>query len=180
MKPETLDALLIDRALGALSPEVDELLESYLVRNPDAVRQAGSLASVVQLARTAVGGPVESTGFSPPMDRVRKALRAQRRRAFRWELGKLAACLLLGLGVGLVSRSGGGTDPGRDPAEAAVRPPIAAAEAAIVSGGRNGFWSLANLAPGRSEQAAAGIRQDSRYRLHWDSPVRMPHLEEDL
>ena len=30
MKPETLESLLIDRALGGLPPEVDELLAAHL------------------------------------------------------------------------------------------------------------------------------------------------------
>jgi hypothetical protein len=69
MKIETLEALLIDRALGALSPDVAELLESYLIQNPDAAQQANGLASTVQLARTAVAGPNAPTSPLPPLDR---------------------------------------------------------------------------------------------------------------
>jgi hypothetical protein len=179
MKTETLEALLIDRALGALSPEVAELIETHMVQNPDAIRQANSLEATVQLARTAVAGAQASTRQSPPLDRVRKTLGVQRRQAFVRELGKLAACLLLGLTVGLLSRPGG--RPAGEPAVAAAAVgPLAANDAANVAGGRNEFWSLANFTPGKSEQAGADARIGSRHRLHWDSPVKMPHLEGDL
>ncbi len=179
MKTETLEALLIDRALGALSPEVAELLENHLVQNPGAARQADGLAATVQLARTAAAGPPSSTNPLPPMDRVRQTLRVQRRQALGWELSKLAACLLLGLTVGLASRFGGGP-VGGPTASASVDRSLAANDAASVAGGRNGFWSLANFAPEKSEAAAAGVRPDSRYRLRWDSPVKMPHVEDNL
>jgi anti-sigma factor RsiW len=179
MKTETLETLLIDRALGALSPEVAELLESHLIQNPDAVRHAESVESTVRLARTAVAGAPVSTGHAPPLDRVRKTLRVRRRQAFATELSKLAACLLLGLTIGLIGRSGG-SPAGAPEVSAAVVGPLIASDAANAAGGRNGFWSLANFAPGKPEQSAAGVRQDSRYRLHWDSPVKMPHLEENL
>jgi hypothetical protein len=44
--------------------------------------------------------------------------------------------------------------------------------------GQNGFWSLSNLAAGKSEQAAAHLAE--RHRLHWDSLVKLPHLEGSL
>ena len=179
MKTETLEALLIDRALGALSPEVAELLENYLIQNSDAAQQANSLASTVQLARTAAAGPNASTSPLPPLERVRKALTVQRRQAFAWQLSKLAACMLLGLTIGLVSRFGGNPAGGPNASAAMVRS-LATNDAANAVGNRNGFWSLANFTPGKSEHATASVRLDSRYRLRWDSPVKMPHLEGNL
>ena len=179
MKTETLEILLIDRALGALSPEVAELLESHLIQNPDAVRHAESVESTVRLARTAVAGAPVSTGHAPPLDRVRKTLRVRRRQAFATELSKLAACLLLGLTIGLIGRSGG-SPAGAPEVSAAVVGPLIASDAANAAGGRNGFWSLTNFTPGELEKEAVVGPRDSRYRLHWDSPVKMPHLEENL
>jgi hypothetical protein len=179
MKIETLEALLIDRALGALSPDVAELLESYLIQNPDAAQQANGLASTVQLARTAVAGPNAPTSPLPPLDRVRTALSVQRRQAFAWQLSKLAACVLLGLTVGLAIQHAGA--PAAAPNSfAASAGPMVAAEAVTDAGGRTGFWSLANFAQGRTEDAAAGVHSDSRFRLRWDSLVKMPHLEGNL
>jgi hypothetical protein len=103
----------------------------------------------------------------------------QRRQALVWEWSKLAACLLLGLTVGLIIRSDGSPAVGPNASAAVVRL-VDANAAGSVGGGRNGFWSLANFAPEKSEPAGAGLRADSRYRLHWDSPVKMPHLEGNL
>jgi hypothetical protein len=179
MKTETLEALLIDRALGALSPEVAELLENYLIQNPDAAQKANGLESTVQLARTVAASPVMSMGALPPLGRVRKALAVQRRHAFLWEFGKLAACVLVGLAIGLASRFGGRPDGALDTSVALVGS-VAVNDAAKAEEDRNGFWSLANLASEKSSQAAAGVRLESRYRLRWDSPVKMPHLEGNL
>jgi len=51
MKPETLDALLIDRELGELPSDVIELLDSYLQLAPPARRQAEVMARTVGTAR---------------------------------------------------------------------------------------------------------------------------------
>jgi hypothetical protein len=178
MKIETLEALLTDRALGALPPEVGELLDFHLTLDPEAARLAKDLASTVKLARSAVGGS-NVLAYSPPMDRVRRTLKVQRRKTAAWELSKLAACILLGLAVGVVSRSGGNPAAERPVAGADVRP-LPVGDAADLAGGRNGFWSLANFAPKRPDQTAADARLESRHRLHWDSLVKLPHLEGSL
>lgn len=54
MKPEALENLLIDRALGQLSPEVEALLSEHLHGNPDAARAAAELSEVVALATAAM------------------------------------------------------------------------------------------------------------------------------
>jgi hypothetical protein len=177
MKTETLEALLIDRALGALSSEVAELLENYLIQNPDTARQANSLLSTVQLARTAMATPSPLKNCVPPLDRVRRALAVQRSRRFLWQMSKLAACVALGLAIGLAARSGGRSGGMPNAAAVAVRPAAGSVEPAA---GRNRFWALANFAPDKAEHATAVDGPDSRYRLHWDSPVKMPHLEGNL
>jgi anti-sigma factor RsiW len=176
MKTETLESLLIDRALGALSPEAAELLEDYLIQNREAACVAASLASTVDLARGAVALPMASVNHLPSWNRVRKALGVQRRQTLTWELGKLAACVLLGLAVGLAPRFGG--RPAVPPTELAVAPgPSVANKTGAVTAGQNGIWSLANFTPGKSEHAADGV---TRYRLQWDSPTKIPHLEGNL
>jgi len=104
MKTETLGSLVDRPSAGCAFARVAELLENYLIQNSDAAQQANILASTVQLARTAAAGPNASTSPLPPLERVRKALTVQRRQAFAWQLSKLAACMLLGLTIGLVSR----------------------------------------------------------------------------
>jgi len=53
MKTETLEALLIDRALGHLTPEMDELLGEHLAANPATARLAAELQETVTLAAAA-------------------------------------------------------------------------------------------------------------------------------
>jgi anti-sigma factor RsiW len=179
MKTETLEALLIDRALGALSPEIAELLENYLIENPAAARQANSLLSTVYLARTAVATPSPLKNRVPPLNRVRRALAVQSSRNFVWQMSKLAACVALGLTIGLAGRFGGRSDGTPNTAAVPVRPAAGSFEPPAMAG-RNGFWSLANFAPDKAVHATAAAGLNSRYRLHWDSPVKEPHLEGNL
>ncbi len=176
MKPETLEALLLDRAMGELSPEVAELLEAHLAGVPDAARQAGGLAAVVQQARQAVALPEEAP---PPLAtaRLQRAQAAWRRRAFIWETARLAACVILGLTLGWYVR------PARVTPVVAAAPTSSAVNASVpplVSESTHDFWSLARLEAVQQEHQPVESRSTSRYRLHWDSPVKMPHLEDDL
>lgn len=98
MKPEELDALLIDRATGELAPEVAALLEDHLARDPAAARRSAELAAMTQLARAAVA--VRSLSSLPPL-RVLAPARASR--AFfppgaDWL--RLAAAIAVGLAAG--------------------------------------------------------------------------------
>ena len=179
MKTETLETLLIDRALGELSPEVGELLETHLAGNPHAARNADNLAETVRLVRAATAGARTASDRPVPIGRFRKTLRTQRRRALIWDVTRLAACLVLGLALGSISR------PGRVPTSitgnsaAAFGLPADRDMAGVGAEGK-GFWSLANFAREVPEHAASGVSASSRFRLHWDSPVKMPHLEENL
>jgi anti-sigma factor RsiW len=179
MKTETLDSLLMDRALGALSPEIAELLDSYLIQDPDAAQHAANLKSTVELARLTVALPDAPMSPSPSWDRVCRTLRVQRRRVFLAELGKLAACLILGLAVGLASHPVSGS-AGKPIAAVAASGSTDSVSRSSVPAEGNGLWSIANFKPEILEQTASGGRLNGRYRLHWDSPVKMPHLEGNL
>ena len=54
MNTEALENLLIDHALGQLSPEVEWLLAAHLATNSDAARTAAELKEVVAMATTAM------------------------------------------------------------------------------------------------------------------------------
>lgn len=54
MKIETLQALLVDRELGELPPEVTELLDAYLELTPAARQEREAMSSTVRAAREAV------------------------------------------------------------------------------------------------------------------------------
>ena len=50
MKPDILERLLMDRALGRLDPDAEVLLADYLANDPAAATQARELQETVQLA----------------------------------------------------------------------------------------------------------------------------------
>jgi len=54
MKPETLRAMLVDRELGELAPDVAELLDAYLDAVPAARAEADAMARTVGTARETV------------------------------------------------------------------------------------------------------------------------------
>ena len=96
---EILERLLIDRALGELSPDAEALLEDYLAREPEASEEAEEIARAADLARRALTPSEEVDSHPlPPLllyGRWRILWRAGVRAA------ALAACLLIGVGVGL-------------------------------------------------------------------------------
>ena len=54
MKPEVLRALLVDRELGELPPDVRELLEAYLEAVPSARAEMKATAGTISVARKAI------------------------------------------------------------------------------------------------------------------------------
>jgi len=54
MSPETLRALLVDRELGELAPDVAELVDAYLEAVPAARTEADAMARTVSAARDTV------------------------------------------------------------------------------------------------------------------------------
>ena len=141
MKTETLEALLLDHALGELSPEVVELLETHLAHNPEAAQQADGLASTVQLARQAMAVAQEAPRRSLAVERLRRVQMTHRRRAFIWGMARLAACVVLGLALGWY----GHTARKATVAATNVLPPVAAVGIPYAAESTKDFWSLANL-----------------------------------
>jgi hypothetical protein len=100
MKPENLETLLLDRALGELPPAVLELLDEHLTQNPAAARQADTLTATLQLARQAVAMPSEIPQRPLALDTLHQAQRMGRGRGRAQETLRLAACAMLGLTLG--------------------------------------------------------------------------------
>ena len=65
MNAETLEALLIDRALGQLSPEVEVLLTEHLAIHPEAAPTAAALAGTVALASSLLKQPAPRLPLPP-------------------------------------------------------------------------------------------------------------------
>lgn len=57
MKPDVLERLLMDSALGRLEPDVEALLADHLAVDPSAATQAKELQSVVNLATEVIRTP---------------------------------------------------------------------------------------------------------------------------
>lgn len=176
MRPESLEALLLDHALGQLSPEVTELLANHLARTPEAAKQAEGLASTLQIARQATALTLEAPRRPLALERLRRARVTNRRRAIIGELVRLAACVLLGLTLGWYGNIV------RKPTMAPTSVPLAAATVSPPSSrvGTRGFWSIANFEEAQRDRKAVENRAINRYRLNWDSSSKMPQVEENL
>jgi hypothetical protein len=155
----TLDRLLIDRALGALEPDVEVLLDEYLSRHPaDADRLAVTGETVAlsrKLLRTEERAALpDFRSFQEPASRRRGIL------VFR-TVG-IAASLLFCFLLGRYSDSSG---------PEAVRPPVVVhVDPAPEKDGGGGIWSL--------KRVAGGARPVRPSRWEWVSPVRRPEFVE--
>lgn len=96
MNSETLETLLIDRALGQLSPEVEVLLGERLATDPAAARIAEQLRETVALAAAALPNPAQKLPLPPPT----VALHAPRRTP---QLLALAASFVAGAGIAVLA-----------------------------------------------------------------------------
>lgn len=94
MNKESLERLLIDRALGQLSPDVEELLVEQLAQNRDMARTAEEFTAVVTLARALTKRPPLTITFRQPF-----AALIRRERALR--IVAMAASFAVGAGLTL-------------------------------------------------------------------------------
>ncbi|MAS93184.1 MAG: hypothetical protein CMO55_08305 [Verrucomicrobiales bacterium] len=54
MNPRSLEALLLDRSFGELSPEASELLDAYLALHPEAQTDAAKIEETIAITEAAV------------------------------------------------------------------------------------------------------------------------------
>ncbi|PTX90755.1 hypothetical protein [Opitutus sp. ER46] len=173
MNPETLDALLIDRALGELDPEHAALLDAYLALAPAASARAAQLEGTMNLTRRLLAPAIRSAGADPTTAvPSRPEVRPGVWRRYRGEWLRLAACLLLGGAIGwsvTALRE-------RDSNTSHTPVPVARAPATPTRPATDSFWSPAAAA--RTHRDTGGQRLVPLHRLRWDSPLRKPTLEE--
>lgn len=132
MKPESLEALLIDRALGELSPETSELLAEWCHEHPAATSSATTVTDAIALARQTAPGIARGSGAVLPAP----AWLSARRHWRPTEYLRLAAVLVLGAGLGWCLR------PQATPRPHAVSPVPAAGVAAVPPATAPAFWSV--------------------------------------
>jgi hypothetical protein len=167
MNEETLERLMIDRSLGATSPDVDALLDECLANHPREAERAREYGDLAQRVRTVLSG--EPTGRLPafPRDRLLSEKCSQARWKSAQRVTALAASFLLGIGV-----AGLGVGVWRP--EAAPRPAMLELaehpDARPSQGDGSGFWSV----PRRREPPARGA--SARGRLIWTTPLSKPFL----
>jgi anti-sigma factor RsiW len=173
MKPEILETLLLDRALGELAPPVAALLAEHLARDPAAARQAAVLAETLQLAhRAAAPSSGSAPRALPAAPWLRRAAWRARWRGHLFGLAQLAACLVLGIVLGRAIRP-------ESPVTAEPRPSVivSAPVSLAATGSQPKFWSLASRA---AEQRAGSVRsrgRDGGEAMLWESPFKMPRGE---
>ena len=167
MDSETLERLMLDRALGALPADCEALLVAYLESHPEAASACREIEQAVGLARRALAEEPTKPLPAFPADRLLRS-----GRSFRlWRTARVAAAVAASIAIGFgahvwLSRAST-TGSGRPPA-----PMVAYSGSEQVSeDGREGaaFWSGRRL-----YERAAGTQRQSSNRLIWDSPLRTP------
>ncbi len=154
MKPETLDALLIDRSLGELSPEVEELLLAYLEADPAAAGRQTGLDATLRTARESVALKLDRPRRTTPFAELSQGRPWRPRVRIAWpEILRLAAGLAAGIVLGWQITRGPG----------APKPESSTALHAVAALGESkpspaGFWSVTRALAQTDGRAAR--RQD--------------------
>jgi hypothetical protein len=166
---ETLDRLLMDRALGALPPDVEALLDAYLEHDAAGAARAREFGAAAMAARRLLQQPLPTPLPPFPATSIRDVARAQTRVRALGHVASMAAVLVVGIGLGLVFPHGRTLEaPG--PRFTIVAPaPVITAEPAP------GFWSTARL--------YASARRSSRTEtapVIWDSTTSLPRSGDQL
>ena len=172
MKPESIEMLAMDRAFGELTPQAEELLDAWLAAHPDAAHSVTVVDDALALTRRALP---EETSLRGSMLEFSSLVAEQKRsesRAYFRQWLQLAACLLVGLGVGW-HLAGVPQHPNKAvaanplPAPAPIAPATPEAQ-------DPGIWSVAAW-----RQRESHVVNHPAYTLVWNSPVRRPTLKEN-
>lgn len=172
MKKESLDMLLVDRALGELSPEVAELLEEYFATHPNAAVSAHEVEEVLDRVREFAQRDMAPRTEALPRHKWREVLRSAQVRIWFPRVVGLAACLVVGVLIGgLTSQSPHKLSDGQGiPLIQESGEESRAAEPAA-----GGLWSKARLAKESLREPEA---RPARHRLFWDPRSQQPRVEE--
>ncbi|MGD0813435.1 MAG: hypothetical protein ABSA83_07515 [Verrucomicrobiota bacterium] len=153
MKSDVLERLLIDRASGELAPDVEELLEAHLEREPAARKEAAEIEDTLRLARQAMAGQ--------KVVKLPETRPAWRGPSWAWAM---AACFACGLLLGIFAMRGRIAAPRIASVPSQSTPAITTAD-------ESGFWSVRRLRAGLSRMTVK-----SENRVIWKSPVEKPQI----
>jgi hypothetical protein len=187
MNREVLDRLLADRALGALEPDVCELLNAWLDHDADADKRAREFSLATDLASRALGTVADETPLPPfPATLLAHAERSQRRLRIITRAASLAACLLLGITVGAWAVrppvAADGSSAGASSADGSSAGASSAGGPAVVRGASAGGTATAARPPcfvqatPRAEQGFWSVRRYCE-QAQKAGPARPPHVE---
>ena len=156
MNNTALDTLLIDRALGALTPEMEMLLDAYLAQNPEVSGELERTFDTVNLVRDALK---EESTVSLPEFLAPIRIRQRKIRRYTLQVAGMAATLVIGVFFGQYHMDSSLTS--------VPSPTYAVAESEPVPKA-TGIWSIT---PDRHRRPT---RQPSNWK--WHSPVQQPRL----
>jgi len=167
MDTKTLERLLIDQRLGDLPQDVGELLDTYLVLNPEHTGIAEDLDTTIAMARKALQTePSLTSDAMPPLST--RSFRVPARPQPRWRRWPrhlaVAAGLLLAFFLG--SRS--------VPEQVSSSPSHAQiTKSSPIKPNTSGFWSFDRLHEAHSDR-----RPQTTQRIEWTTPLRQPRIGE--
>ncbi len=172
MKPETLERLVIDRSLGELAPDAEELLGAYLDGNADAARSVEDIDDVIKTARRAANlGPPTAQELPLPVPRfVAEGFGGRRRSLLAAWVKPVAAAAVIGLAFWLGSLGARSDARSRGVLLPSINVTLVPRAAKEPSGG---FWSLAELS-----RRSTTRRENQVPAINWLGPVSRPRLGE--
>jgi hypothetical protein len=141
MSPKLLESLLTDRALGEHSIEVEALLDAYLRDHPEAQSLSDQIMQTVEVAKQVLNDNTEIRLHEFPLDYMR---RVEKRACHSRRLRKgaaLAASLLLGIGLGMLSQFRAANPIASQGSVAAYQEVPQPYVSSAAKGSRVGFWS---------------------------------------
>lgn len=164
-----IDKLLTDRALGELPSEAAWLLDQYLTEHPEYYPLARQTEETVRLARVAL---CEESATGKPMSHVAAVGRGASVRPWRLAVraASLAACVLLGVWIGVAVGPRGSQPTAASPQPSAVSaagaPAAMHGTALAASTPTPGFWSTYAWAGRRWQR----VEPSGGRVIEWDGP----------
>lgn len=161
MNPKTLDALLLDRAAGALSPDVAQLLDAYIAQDPNAALRGLRYSATVSLIRAAMPPAARDSDLRVPAFPSARIKAARSRRRVLAILRPIAMAAVIAIAFVLGGKLAA-------PADRPGQVPLVLAEATSAGG----FWAYPAAPAATPNHRPARTLAPSSVR--WSSPLRWP------